>query len=77
MKAAIVKEKHHHQVIDIPEEYHLNTKQVWIKKKGNMLIIVPKPSSWDDFFDSPLQLSDDFSMERNQAIPQKRDHLFS
>jgi len=65
------------QAIRIPKEYRLNTKEVWIKKIGNALVITPKPSSWDDFFDSPWQLSEDFSMERNQEPPQNRDDIFT
>lgn len=61
------------QAIRVPREYRLDTKEVWIEKVGNTLIIRPKPESWDDFFLSPLAISDDFSMERNQAPSQARD----
>lgn len=61
------------QAVRIPKEYRLATKEVWIEKVGNMLIIRPKPESWDDFFSSPLKLSDDFSMLREQDGPQERD----
>ncbi len=61
------------QAVRIPKEYRLLTKEVWIEKVGDSLIIRPKPESWDDFFQSPLKLSDDFSMERNQQAPQNRD----
>lgn len=64
------------QAIRIPKEFRLNTHEVWIKKVGICLIITPKPNSWDDFFDSPLRLSKDFSVERNQESPQERDDLF-
>ncbi|MDF2867771.1 MAG: hypothetical protein K0S11_1241, partial [Gammaproteobacteria bacterium] len=50
---------------------------VWIEKVGDTLIIKPKPESWDDFFQSPLTLSDDFSMERDNSLPQSRDIAFS
>lgn len=65
------------QAIRIPKEFRLNTHEVWIKKVGNSLVITPKPDSWDDFFDSSLKLSEDFSLERNQEPPQDRDDLFS
>ena len=54
------------QAIRIPKVYQLPTKEVWIEKVGDTLIIKPKPSSWDEFFYSPLKLSEDFSMERDQ-----------
>lgn len=65
------------QAIRIPKEYRLTTKEVWVEKVGDVLIIRPKPESWDDFFYSQVKLSDDFSMERNQKLPQDRDELFS
>lgn len=64
------------QAVRIPREYRLNTTQVWIKKVGNTLVIYQKPPNWDDFFLEMPEVSDDFSMERNQRIPQKRDDAF-
>ncbi len=61
------------QAIRVPKEYRLDTKEVWIEKVGNTLIIRPKSESWDDFFSNPLKLSEDFSMERSQEPPQVRD----
>lgn len=60
----------------IKKEYRLSTKKVWIQKIGDALIIRPKPESWDDFFHNSLEISDDFSMERNQEISQNRKNVF-
>lgn len=65
------------QAIRIPKEFRINTHEVWIKKVGNSLLITPKPESWNDFFESPLKLPEDFSLERNQDLSQDRDDLFS
>jgi antitoxin VapB len=64
------------QAVRIPKEYRLKTNEVWIKKSGNMLILIPKPESWDDFFDDPATVSDDFDMTREQDMPQQRDDFF-
>ena len=64
------------QAIRIPKEYRLHTKEVWIEQVGDSLIIRPKPESWDDFFQSPLKLSKDFLMDRDQQPPQNRDKEF-
>lgn len=64
------------QAIRIPREYRLTTKEVWIEKVEGVLIIRPKPESWDDFFSDQKKLSDDFSMERNQQPSQSRDQEF-
>jgi antitoxin VapB len=71
--ATVFKNGRSTQAIRIPREYRLTTEEVWIEKVGNSLIITPKPRSWDDFFTSSSQLSSDFSMERNQELPQERD----
>lgn len=65
------------QAIRIPKEFRLPTKEVWIEKVGDTLIIKPKPESWDDFFFNTPQVTEDFSMERNQTPPQNRGELFS
>lgn len=64
------------QAVRIPKEFRLVTKEVWVEKIGNSLLITPKPASWDDFFANPLQLSEDFSMERDLRQPQEREDIF-
>ena len=62
------------EAVRIPKEFRLNTKEVWIEQTSEGLLIRPKPASWDDFFcNDELNVTDDFSMERNQKSPQKRD----
>ena len=53
------------QAIRIPKEFRLATKEVWIEKRGNSLVITPRPESWDDFFNDPNTVSNDFKMDRN------------
>ena len=60
------------QAIRIPKEFRLYTKEVWIEKVGDSLIITPKPESWTDFFHNSLKLSKDFSMDRDETPPQER-----
>lgn len=60
------------QAVRIPREFRIKSSEVWIEKVGNSLIITPKPTSWDDFFDSSLKLSKDFDMERDLTPPDDR-----
>jgi antitoxin VapB len=60
------------QAVRIPKEYRFQTKECWIKKVGDSLVLTPKPDSWEDFFNSPLKLSGDFSFDRKQQVPQER-----
>ncbi len=61
------------QAIRVPKEYRLHTSEVWVEKIPEGLLIRPKAPSWDDFFLKTPQVTDDFSMERNQKLPQNRD----
>jgi len=64
------------QAVRIPQKYRFDTNQVSIRKIGNVLVIAPVQSSWDDFFYKTPPISADFSMKRNQELPQDRDELF-
>ncbi len=63
------------QAVRIPMEYRLLTKEAWVEKVHNGLLITPKADSWNDFFLSTPKVSEDFSTERNQQKPQTRDDL--
>ncbi len=73
--ATVFKNGRSTQAVRIPKEYRLATPEVWIEKVGECLVIRPKPGSWDDFFSSPLEITEDFDMTRNQSRPQERSGL--
>jgi antitoxin VapB len=49
--------------------------EVEIIKVGNSRIISPVGKRWDDFFLHGPRLSDDFMIDRDQPLPQKREPL--
>lgn len=51
-------------------------KQVEVKVVGNMRILSPVGSGWDEWFENGLRVSDDFMNERNQPMPQERESIF-
>ncbi|MFI4955807.1 MAG: antitoxin [Gammaproteobacteria bacterium] len=61
------------QAVRIPKEYRFDTQEVWIERVADGLLIRPKPASWDDFFHKTPRLTDDFSLDRHQQLPQKRE----
>lgn len=61
------------QAVRLPAEYRFEGKEVFIYKEGDKVILSPKPTSWDDFFDGPLQATADFMAERKDLPPQDRD----
>lgn len=61
------------QAIRIPREFRLRTKEVWIVRVHNGLLIQEKPESWDDFFAKTPTVTENFDMTRKQRKPSKRD----
>ena len=70
--AAVFKNGPSSQAVRIPREYHLATREVWIERVGDSLIIKPKPESWDNFFYNSHRVSADFSMGRGKKSPGRR-----
>ncbi len=60
------------QAVRLPAEFRFEGKEVFISKEGDRVILTPRPSSWDDFFESDKHASDDFMAERIDLPPQKR-----
>lgn len=75
--ATIFKNGKSTQAVRIPRAYQMKGNEVWIEKVGDCLILTPKPHSWDDFFNSGLQLTDDFDMSRDQNSAQDRGDVLS
>lgn len=63
------------QAIRLPKECRFENDEVYLKKIGEMVIIMPKKDMWKDFFTGVNQFSDDFLEERNQPSTQKRNTL--
>jgi len=65
------------QAIRIPKEFRITSKEVYIEKEGNKIIIHPKyDDQWDDFFKKLKDVdTGGFLEERNQLPLQKRDIL--
>ena len=64
------------QAVRIPKEYRLDTKEVWIERVHNGLLIRAKPESWDDFFNQAATVTEDFDMSRQQRKPSNRKDAF-
>jgi len=65
------------QAVRIPKEFRFEGTEVFIKKIGNAILLVPYRESWQTLFDSLNQFSDDFMETRNQPEQQVREGLFA
>ncbi len=64
------------QAVRLPKEFRFGGDQVFIKKMGNAVILIPYHEPWQSLFDSLTQFSDDFMESREQPEPQIREELF-
>ncbi len=60
------------QAVRLPAEFRFGCKEVLIEKKGEVVILKPKPSGWDDFFEKAGAVPPDFLADREDLPPQDR-----
>ncbi len=63
------------QYINIPPKYELHEKEVYIKKVGDSLVILPKHKLTKDWFENLHNFSDDFMNDREQPEIQEREEI--
>ncbi len=77
MKTAKIFQNGQSQAVRLPKEFRLEGNEVFIKRHGNGLILLPIESDcWEIFFKNLDNFSDDFMSERGQPTDQQeRDAL--
>ena len=58
------------QAIRLPKEFRFKGDHVFIKKEGNVVLLIPEKKTWDSLMRSLEKFSDDFMGERTQ--PERR-----
>jgi antitoxin VapB len=61
------------QAVRLPKDFSFQGKEVYIKKIGNNVILIPKNNPWGTFIDSLDMFSNDFMSKREQPDLDKRD----
>ena len=65
------------QAVRLPKEFRFSGDKVFIKKIGNVVVLIPYQNSWQSLFESLNQFSDDFMENRDQPVEQQfRETLF-
>jgi antitoxin VapB len=75
MKTARIFKNGQSQAVRLPKEFRFQEKEVYIKKTGNVVILIPKRDSWESLMNSLDKFSADYLSERRQPEPQKREDL--
>ena len=76
MKTAKIFRNGQSQAVRLPKEFRFTDDQVFIKKSGNAVVLIPMKNSWDTLFGSLEKFSDDFMESREQPETQVRRGLF-
>lgn len=64
------------QTLSLPREYQLKGDEVYIKKVGNAVVLIPKDDPWQALIQSLTLFSTDFMESREQPEQTEREVLF-
>ena len=73
MKTAKIFQNGQSQAVRLPKEFRFEDSEVFIKKSGNVVQLIPRSDSWNSLFDSLKKFSRDFMSERIQPDLDKRE----
>jgi antitoxin VapB len=77
MKTASVVTMPHGQSVCLPDEFRFDGDEVFIKRVGRSILLIPKQQpTWQSLVDSLDQFSPDFMQDRAQPDPQQREAIF-
>ncbi|MDP2806209.1 MAG: type II toxin-antitoxin system VapB family antitoxin [Gallionellaceae bacterium] len=76
MKTAKLFQNGQSQAVRLPKEFRFEGEEVFIKKTGNVVMLIPVAHSWDSLMGSLDKFSPDFMDERNQPQQQTREEVF-
>jgi antitoxin VapB len=77
MKTAKLFKNGQSQAVRLPKEFRMAGAEVYIKKQGEAIVLLPKEKSWESLFKSLNHFAKDFKIERNQPVEnQKREAMF-
>jgi len=73
MKTGKIFQNGQSQAVRLPKEFRVKDDELFIKKIGSALVLIPKSGSWDSLVNSLNKFSDDFMTGRNQPGVQTRE----
>jgi antitoxin VapB len=72
MKSAKLFKNGESQAVRLPKEFRFSGDEVFIKRVGNAVVLLPKARSWDTLLESLEKFPPDFMTNREQ--PAEADH---
>jgi len=77
MKIAQILQDNSGQTVRLPKEFQVQGRRVYIKKIGNVIVLIPEENPWQALFDSLELFTDDYMEKRAQPQKQEREELFA
>ena len=72
MKKAKLFKNGESQAVRLPKEFRFRGTEVFIKRQGSAVVLLPEDASWDILIESTKHFTNDFMRERNQPPLQNR-----
>ena len=77
MVTASVITRGHGQSVQLPNGFQLDTSEVYLKRVGRSVLLIPKDADpWDAMAESLEQFTGDFMQDRAQPAEQQREAMF-
>ncbi len=77
MKTAKLFRNGQSQAVRLPQEFRFEGSEVFVKRMGNAVVLIPKKHGWDTLLNSLSLFSKDLKLERNQPKDkQERPGIF-
>lgn len=64
------------QAVRLPKEFRFAGNEVYVKRIGNAVVLLPIDDAWDPLVRSLDRFSDDYMIERDQPAEQQREEPF-
>lgn len=77
MKTAKLFQNGRSQAVRLPKEFRFKGNEVFIKKQGDVVVLIPTLDPWTSLIDSLDLFSDDFMESREQPQEQIREDMFA
>ena len=75
MKTAKIFKNGKSQAVRLPKEFRFDDTEVFIKKSGHVVYLIPRDESWEILFSTLKKFSNDFMSERSQPLMESRSML--
>jgi len=75
MKTAKLFKNGQSQAVRLPKDFRFDGQEVYVRKVGKTIVLIPKSDPWESLFQSLSQFSEDFMEERNQPPLQNRERF--